>query len=161
MNATGIHIPTPADLPPELRSGMLKRTPSQVPVEVPQIDMADVPRPYGWYIIVLPPLIPKTTEGGIELVEESVSSMRAMRSIGVVLSMGPLAYSEKRGYPKGWNDPDNDGIPHIGDWVTFDSNAGRNAWMNDVNGNVIILKSLTEPDITGYVPNPKALTVLF
>ena len=92
-NESVIHIPSARDLPPELREhkdvdGYERST---VPIEVSEIELANVPRPYGWNIIVLPPRIPKRTAGGIELVRETGGSLNAMRGVGVVLAMGPLA----------------------------------------------------------------------
>lgn len=129
------------------------RTRTRIKPELPDIDMATVPEAFGWRIFVMPPKAPEATEGGILLADKSQEAISAMRTIGIVVAIGPLAYSKERGY--------NDYKPvEVGDWVYFNENAGGTGYMSDKQGRMVMLKILNEVDLNGKPRNPSDLMVV-
>lgn len=143
-----IAIPKPEDMPAELRPA------SVVKPRLPDVNPDDVPRPLDWKILVLPVMAPDTTESGIALATDTVRHMDLMRSVGVVLAIGPLAYSSVRGYP-------DDYMPiKVGDWVNFHAISGQDTLMRDKAGMMVKIKYLNENDLLAIPPNPDALMVM-
>jgi len=149
MTEAAIAIPT-VD---EYLAATGKRVRTRIRPELPDIDMASVPEAFGWRIFVMPPKPPEATEGGIILADKSQEALSAMRSIGVVVAIGPLAFSEQRGY--------KDYKPvEVGDWVHFNENAGASSYMADKEGRMVMLKILNEVDLNGKPKNPSDLMVV-
>ena len=143
-----IEIPQPQDIPTELRPA------GRVKPRLPDVDPTDVPHPIGWRILVLPVIIPEETEGGIVLSADPVRHMELTRSVGVVLGVGDLAFSEVRGYPAGYAPVKG------GDWVNFHSLSGQDMLIRDRSGAMVKMKYLNDNDIMGLPPKPEAMVVL-
>lgn len=139
--ATLIQLPTQAEIPAELRPACAMR------FELPDIDRERLPEVVGFRLMVLPVRPPKATEGGIALVQESVQNMQVMRTTGVVVKVGPLAFSEKRGWPAGYLD--SLGIADGRDvWVQFQAHAGQDVPVATRDGtDQVSLKYLNDADI--------------
>lgn len=147
-----IIIPTMADVPPELRPPEPARRPRVVP-KLPRIDPADVPEPINYQVLVLPATIPEMSAGGIALTPDSVRHGNLFRTIGVVLKIGPLAYSQARGYPA-------DYAPiAVGDWVAIHEDDGVTSVMHGPDG-LVAIKYVADNEIRGKVTNPTAMMVL-
>jgi co-chaperonin GroES (HSP10) len=114
----------------------------------------DIPEPIGWRVIVLPVSIPAETESGFVLAADTIRHMNLSRRVGVVLKIGPLAFSERRGFPPGE-------VPFaVGDWVNFHENAGVDTLMRGEDGDLVSIKFVNERDLLGRVPNPEAFMVM-
>ena len=137
-----------------LANSIAKRERPVVRPRLPKLKASEMPDAPGWRILVLPPAIPAETEGGIALVDGTRAGMRAMDRVGMVIAIGPLAWSEKRGYPKGYRERE------IGDWVGFSENAGVDHWINDEDGNLVKIKSLQESDFTMLPKTAESCTVV-
>ena len=57
-----------------------------------------MPNPSGWRILVLPYRGKGVTEGGIQLVKETMDRESLSTVVAYVLKVGPLAYKEKEKY---------------------------------------------------------------
>ena len=137
------------DLPQELRqqqSGVVKP-------RLLKLDPKNVPEVLNWNIIVQPVTVPTETEAGLQIVADTVRHMNLSRRIGVVLAIGPLAYSELRGFPPGYKPID------VGDWVNFHENAGVDTTMIGEDG-LVMIKYLVEKDILGKPRNIERHMVL-
>ena len=145
-----IVIPTASDVPADMRPRDARR----IKPRLPKVRAADIPQPLGWRVIVLPVAIPTETEGGIILGADSIRHMNLSRRVGVVLKLGPLAFSEKRGFPPG--------PPPVqpGDWVQFHEDAGVNALMNGEDGDLVSIKYVNEGDLLAKIDNPEAFMVM-
>lgn len=148
-----IAIPTadeyPTDLLPAPVGGMR--------FELPDIDRTKLPDPVGFRVLVLPVRPPKATSGGIQLVTESINHMQIMRTTGVILRVGPLAFGEKRGWAPGYRDAlaiDQD-TPK---WVQFQPHSGMDVLCASADGTEIVtLKYLNDADILGIFTDPEAI----
>lgn len=158
-----IKIPTIDDLPADLRPSQPAGT---MRFELPDIDRSRLPRVVGYKLAVLPVRPPKETEGGIALVQESVQNMQIMRTTGVVVRVGPLAFGTKRGWDEGYRallgfdkaTPDRD------IWVQFQAHAGQDVPIASRDGTEqLSLKYLNDGDILAVFDSPddaQAFTVL-
>lgn len=148
MSEPLIKMPTLEDLPIDMR-------PSK-PIVRPRflkVRAEDIPEVLGWRVLVLPVSIPRETDSGIHLVSDTVRHMNLSKRVGTVLAIGPLAFSERRGFP------DGDVPIQVGDYVQFHENSGVDAIMNGENEPVAI-KYLTEVDILAKIKNPEAFMVM-
>lgn len=118
-----------------------------------KLDPKNVPEPLNWYILVQPVTIPTETESGLQIVADTVRHMNLSKRIGVVLAMGPLAYSEHRGFPADYKPIE------VGDWVNFHENAGVDTTMIGGDG-LVMIKYLSEKDILGKPRNIERHMVL-
>ena len=126
----------------------------EIPVELPKLKLNEAPEALTWKVLVLPPRVPEQTRGGIVLARQSVSVMHAMNRVGCVISIGELAFSEKRGFPK-------DYMPiEVGDWVAYSENAGFDMWAADEDGNLVKVKILSESDFGAKIEKPDSLMVV-
>lgn len=80
--------------------------------------------------------------------------MNLSRRIGVVLSMGPLAFSEKRGYPPGY-----EGV-NVGDWVQFHENSGVDTLIRGEDDDMVSIKYIADAEILSVVTQPEAFMVM-
>jgi hypothetical protein len=158
-----IQIPTLDELPIDLRptgpAGAMR-------FELPDIDRSTLPRVVGFKLAVLPVCPPKETEGGIALPLESVRNMQIMRTTGVVVRVGPLAFGQQRGWPDGYRSllgldtatPDRD------IWVQFQAHAGQDVPLATRDGTEqVSLKYLNDADILAVfdcAADAQAFTVL-
>jgi co-chaperonin GroES (HSP10) len=148
-----ILIPTADEMPADMRPAAARRL--MVKPKLPEIRSEDIPEPLGWRVIVLPVAIPNETESGFVLAADTVRHMNLSRRVGVVLKIGALAFSERRGFPPGYVLPIN-----VGDWVNFHESAGVDALMRGRDGDMVSIKFLVEGDLLGKVPNPEAFMVM-
>jgi co-chaperonin GroES (HSP10) len=147
-----IVIPTADDLPADMRPAPARRF--LVKPKLPEIRAEDIPEPMGWRVIVLPVAIPDETESGFKLASDTIRHMNLSRRVGVVLKIGPLAFSERRGFPPGY-------APiAVGDWVNFHESSGVEAMMRGRDGDLVSIKFVVEGDLLGKVPNPEAFMVM-
>jgi len=113
----------PADMRPQGRPTMRLRP------EVPDIDRSAIEQAEAWRLIVMPVRAPRETESGFALAPDTVRHLDIMRTIGVVLSVGDLAWSEHRKWPAGHRDRVlsrlDESRANTGEaWVLFHSAAG-------------------------------------
>jgi hypothetical protein len=148
-----IAIPTadeyPVDLKPE-RAGAMR-------FELPEIDHDRLPVPVGFRLLVLPVRPPKATNSGIQLVTESIQHMQIMRTTGVILRAGPLAFSEKRGWAPGYREELglSGDVPNETRWVQFQAHSGMDVLCASKDGSEqVTLKYLNDADILGLFTNP-------
>lgn len=149
-----IAVPTPEDYLETIGASPASEfRRSEIKGQLPEIDMEQCPEALGWRVLVLPPASPEKTEAGIALVKQSVSALTAMQRIGVVISIGPLAYSTARGFV--------DYHPiEVGDWVGFNENAGVDLFMQSKTGRLVKIKALSEGDLLAKIKNPSDFTVV-
>lgn len=147
-----IQIPGPEEIPVELRPSATTPRPLVKP-RLLKIAPGDIPEVLGWRVLVLPVAIPTESEGGIALVADTIRHMNLSKRVGVVLALGPLAYSERRGFPPG------EAPIQPGDWVQFHELAGIDCLMNGEEG-LVSIKYLEERDVLARIRNPEAHTVM-
>ena len=76
-----------------------------------------VPKAVGWRITVLPHKGIDKTKGGLLLTDKAIEEQQLTTNVGLILNMGPDAYSDKTKFPNGpWCKK--------GDWVVFARYAG-------------------------------------
>jgi hypothetical protein len=160
MDGPLIQIPTAADLPPDLRpSPGLRLRP-----EVPDIDRAAVPQAEGWHLIVLPVRPPRATESGFALAPDTVRHLDIMRTIGVVLSVGDLAWSEHRKWPADYRDKKLGALKAsqaaIGEaWVLFHAAAGLDIRMQSRDQSEMVgLKVIDDASVLAVFASAAALS---
>jgi co-chaperonin GroES (HSP10) len=85
--------------------------------EIEVQDLAELPEPLGYKLLIALPKIQDKTKGGI-IRPQTLSDMEQTASIiGKVVKVGPDAYTDKDRYPNGpWS--------KVGDWVLFRSYSG-------------------------------------
>jgi co-chaperonin GroES (HSP10) len=136
--ASLIKIPDAAEIPAELRpsppSGMIRP-------KLPEVNARHIPRVCGFRVLVLPVVPPQETESGIALASDTVRHLELTRSVGVVMGIGDLAWSEKRGYPSGYRPCE------VGDWVVFHANSGQDTLIRAKSGEMARMKYLNDTDI--------------
>ena len=76
-----------------------------------------LPNPTGWRILVLPYKGQGKTKGGIILADETIEERSYTTVTGLVLKVGPDAYSDKERFPNGPWCKEND-------WIIFGRYAG-------------------------------------
>ena len=149
-----IAIPRPDEYPDDMkpeRAGAMR-------FELPEIDHSKLPSPVGFRLLVLPVRPPKATNSGIQLVTESIQHMQIMRTTGVILRVGPLAFGEKRGWAPGYRDE----LGLAGDepaerrWVQFQAHSGMDVLCSSLDGSEqVTLKYLNDADILGIFTDPE------
>lgn len=143
-----IALPRPDEIPADLRPQRPRVKPRLL-----KIKPADIPEVLGWRVLVLPVAIPTQSEGGIALVGDTIRHMNLSKRVGVVLAMGPLAFSKHRGFPPG------EPPIQVGDWVQFHESAGVDCLMNGEEG-LVSIKYVVEADILARITNPDAHMVM-
>jgi hypothetical protein len=160
MDGPLIQIPTADDLPPDLRPA----TPMRLRPEVPDIDRSSVPQAEGWHLIVLPVRPPRETESGFALAPDTVRHLDIMRTIGVVLSVGDLAWSEHRKWPEGYADEVQHRLDtsraNIGEsWVLFHAAAGLDIRMQSRDQSEMVgLKVIDDASVLAVFESAAALS---
>jgi co-chaperonin GroES (HSP10) len=94
---------------------MMKMTDAQT---VTDAEMeAQLPIPVGYKLLIALPTIEDTYESGLVKAENTKHAEQVLSMIGLVLDMGPQAYSDPDRYPNGpWCE--------VGDYVLFRANTG-------------------------------------
>ena len=115
------------------------------------LEEMSLPKPTGWRIIVLPYKAKERTKGGIILSDKTVTESQIATNCGLVMDVGPDAYSDKDKFPNGpWCKKK--------DWVLFARYAGSRI---NIDGGE--LRVLNDDEILGTIEDPEdilhALTV--
>ena len=102
-----------------------------------------MPNPSGWRILVLPYRGKGVTEGGIQLVKETMDRESLSTVVAYVLKVGPLAYKEKEKYgDKTWCQEK--------DWVLIGRYAGSRFRLEDDHE----VRIINDDDIIGTILDP-------
>ncbi len=102
-----------------------------------------MPNPSGWRILVLPYRGKGVTEGGIQLVKETMDRESLSTVVAYVLKVGPLAYKEKEKYgDKPWCQEK--------DWVLIGRYAGSRFRLEDDHE----VRIINDDDIIGTILDP-------
>jgi len=112
-----------------------------------ELDLSRVPQPLGKRLFVRPMSVPSKTAGGIILADISKEAEAFVRSIGLVVAMGPDI-----GRPT-YSDEINHGAPfELGDVVLYSKYQS-----NKVQVDGIELIALMDEDVIAVVPAPDAI----
>ena len=105
-----------------------------------------MPNPSGWRLLVLPYKGKGVTEGGIQLIKETVDRESLSTVICYVLKVGPLAYEDKNKFgDEAWSKK--------GDWILIGRYAGTRFRLEDdhevriINDDEVIATILNPDDI--------------
>ena len=108
-----------------------------------------MPEPTGWRVLVLPYRGKGVTEGGIQLVKETVDRESLSTVVAYVLKVGPLAYQESDKYGnKPWCKK--------GDWVLIGRYAGSRFRLEDDNE----VRIINDDDVIGTILDPNDIKSL-
>lgn len=104
-----------------------------------------LPRPTGYRVLILPRGRNSVTEGGIQLVKNTIEQDTISSVVGYVISLGPDAYKDTAKFPEGaWCKE--------GEWVLFGRYAGARF---KIDGGE--LRLLNDDDILARIPDPEAV----
>tara|TARA_R100000458_G_C8268583_1_gene243424 strand:+ start:1627 stop:2082 length:456 start_codon:yes stop_codon:yes gene_type:complete len=102
-----------------------------------------MPNPTGWRILVLPYRGKGVTEGGIQLVKETMDRESLSTVVAYVLKVGPLAYKETEKYGnKPWCQEK--------DWVLIGRYAGSRFKLEDDHE----VRIINDDDVIGTILDP-------
>ena len=105
-------------------------------------EMAKIPDPTGWRIVILPHKGVEKTKGGVILSDTLIQEEQWTTNVGLVLKLGPMAYGDKDKFPTGpWCKEK--------DWVIFARYAGSRL---KIDGGE--LRILNDDEILGVVDSP-------
>ena len=108
-----------------------------------------MPTPSGWRILVLPYRGKGVTEGGIQLVKETMDRESLSTVVAYVLKVGPLAYKEKEKYgDKPWCQEKY--------WVLIGRYAGSRFRLEDDHE----VRIINDDDIIGTILDPDDIKYL-
>jgi|TARA_A100000172_G_scaffold80641_1_gene70768 co-chaperonin GroES (HSP10) len=108
-----------------------------------QLDM--LPQPTGYRVLILPRGRSAVTDGGIQLVSETIERDTVSSVVGYVISLGPDAYKDSVKFPEGaWCKE--------GEWVLFGRYAGARF---KIDGGE--LRLLNDDEILARIPDPEAV----
>ena len=108
-------------------------------------EASKLPRPTGWRILVLPHRGQGKTKGGVLLSDKTVEETQIATNVGLVLAIGPDAYSDKERFPNGsWCKEK--------DWAIFARYAGSR--LNIEGGE---LRILNDDEILGTTDDPESI----
>jgi co-chaperonin GroES (HSP10) len=108
-----------------------------------------MPEPTGWRVLVLPYRGKGVTEGGIQLVKETVDRESLSTVVAYVLKVGPLAYQESDKYG-------NRPWCKKGDWVLIGRYAGSRFRLEDDNE----VRIINDDDVIGTILDPNDIKSL-
>jgi len=108
-----------------------------------------MPEPTGWRVLVLPYRGKGITEGGIQLVKETVDRESLSTVVAYVLKVGPLAYQESDKYG-------NRPWCKKGDWVLIGRYAGSRFRLEDDNE----VRIINDDDVIGTILDPNDIKSL-
>ena len=108
-------------------------------------EASKLPKPTGWRILVLPHRGQGKTKGGVLLSDQTVEETQVATNVGLVLAIGPDAYSDKERFPNGpWCKEK--------DWAIFARYAGSR--LNIEGGE---LRILNDDEILGTTDDPESI----
>ena len=102
-----------------------------------------MPDPSGWRLLVLPYKGKGVTDGGIQLLESTVSMENLATSVCYVMKVGPLAYQD---YDKFGGEP----WCKEGDWVLIGRYAGARFSLEDDHE----VRIINDDEVIGTILNP-------
>ena len=106
-------------------------------------EMAKIPDPTGWRIVILPHKGVEKTKGGVILSDTLIQEQQWTTNVGLVLKLGPMAYEDKNKFQTGpWCKEK--------DWVIFARYAGSRL---KIDGGE--LRILNDDEILGVVDSPE------
>ena len=108
-----------------------------------------MPEPTGWRVLVLPYRGKGVTEGGIQLVKETLDRESLSTVVAYVLKVGPLAYQESDKYG-------NRPWCKKGDWVLIGRYAGSRFRLEDDNE----VRIINDDDVIGTILDPNDIKSL-
>tara|TARA_R100001443_G_scaffold24308_4_gene36635 strand:- start:6491 stop:6928 length:438 start_codon:yes stop_codon:yes gene_type:complete len=104
-----------------------------------------LPQPTGYRVLILPRGRSAVTDGGIQLVSETIERDTVSSVVGYVISLGPDAYKDPVKFPEGaWCKE--------GEWVLFGRYAGARF---KIDGGE--LRLLNDDEILARIPDPEAV----
>jgi co-chaperonin GroES (HSP10) len=104
-----------------------------------------LPQPTGYRVLILPRGRSAVTDGGIQLVSETIERDTVSSVVGYVISLGPDAYKDAVKFPEGaWCKE--------GEWVLFGRYAGARF---KIDGGE--LRLLNDDEILARIPDPEAV----
>ena len=104
-----------------------------------------LPQPTGYRVLILPRGSSAVTDGGIQLVSETIERDTVSSVVGYVISLGPDAYKDPVKFPEGaWCKE--------GEWVLFGRYAGARF---KIDGGE--LRILNDDEILARIPDPEAV----
>ena len=104
-----------------------------------------LPQPTGYRVLILPRGRSAVTDGGIQLVSETIERDTVSSVVGYVISLGPDAYKDPVKFPEGaWCEK--------GEWVLFGRYAGARF---KIDGGE--LRLLNDDEILARIPDPEAV----
>jgi co-chaperonin GroES (HSP10) len=106
-----------------------------------------LPTPSGWRLLILPYRGKGQTEGGIQLVKETIDREGAATVTGYVLKVGPLAYKDDK-FDGPWCKE--------GDWIIFGRYSGLRFRLEDDAECRII----NDDDVIGTIGHPDDIKTL-
>ena len=138
-------------LPKHVAERRIKQVEKEKKPKKKPLEKMSLPKPTGWRILVLPYKAKEKTKGGIILSDKTVTESQIATNCGLVMDMGPDAYSDKDKFPNGpWCKKK--------DWVLFARYAGSRIY---IDGGEI--RVLNDDEILGTIEDPEdilhALTV--
>lgn len=106
-------------------------------------DMAKLPKPTGWRILIMPHSGIRKTKGGIHLTDKAQEEIQLTTNVGLVLKVGPDAYKDIDRFPDGpWCKEK--------DWVLFAKYAGSRI---KIDGGE--LRLLNDDEILAVIDDPE------
>ena len=106
-------------------------------------EMAKIPDPTGWRIVILPHKGVEKTKGGVLLSDQAIQEQQWTTNVGLVMKLGPIAYKDKDKFSTGpWCKEK--------DWVIFARYAGSRL---KIDGGE--LRILNDDEILGVVNSPE------
>jgi|TARA_R110000803_G_scaffold71116_1_gene134221 co-chaperonin GroES (HSP10) len=128
----------PARVPEEV-------VPEEKSVEEITSQTEKLPQPTGYRVLILPRGRSAVTDGGIQLVSETIERDTVSSVVGYVISLGPDAYKDPVKFPEGaWCEE--------GEWVLFGRYAGARF---KIDGGE--LRILNDDEILARIPDPEAV----
>ena len=105
-----------------------------------------LPKPVGYRLLIALPTIEDKYESGIVKADRTVNEERILSTMGIVLDMGDMAYSDKDRYPTGpWC--------KLGDFVMFRPNTGTRFRVNGAE-----YRLMNDDSIEAVVADPRGVT---
>jgi co-chaperonin GroES (HSP10) len=107
---------------------------------------AQLPVPVGYKLLIALPTIEDTYDSGLVKAENTKHAEQVLSMIGLVLDMGPQAYSDPDRYPNGpWCE--------VGQYVMFRTNTGTRFRFNGTE-----YRLMNDDSIEAVVADPQGIT---
>tara|TARA_R100000935_G_scaffold56182_1_gene87277 strand:+ start:292 stop:726 length:435 start_codon:yes stop_codon:yes gene_type:complete len=121
--------------------------PKQKTAEEISSQLDSLPKPTGYRVLILPRGRNSVTEGGIQLVKNTIEQDTISSVVGYVISLGPDAYKDAVKFPEGaWCE--------AGEWVLFGRYAGARFKIDGGELRLLnddeILAKISDPDAVDY-----------